>query len=88
MSYFLFASKFIGVAHRQIVHMANYINAASLHSLGSHKLCICVSKMSGDVCLVSHHYYLCLVMNLRVLRKMSVILSLIITSFYYSLLIY
>jgi hypothetical protein len=51
------------------VHMVNYINAASLCSLGSDKLCIFVSKMSGDVCLVSHHYYLNLVMNLRVLTK-------------------
>jgi hypothetical protein len=51
------------------VHMVSYINTASLCSLGSDKLCICASKMSRDLCLVTHHYYLSLVKNLRVLRK-------------------
>jgi len=45
----LFGSKFIGVAHRQIVHIVNYINAASLCSLGSDKLHISVSRLSEDV---------------------------------------
>ena len=72
--HFLFGSKFIGVAHRQIVHIVNYINAASLCSLGSDKLYmpVSVSRLSEDVSSLSSSVFM-LANDLRALRKISLL---------------